>query len=164
MKKLQMFFDYSCPYCLKGYGILSLVLEQHPDIEVEWMPCEAHPRPEVWDRHSDLLAAGMYVARDLGADLLAYHELIYHGACVDKVDIEEIAVLKELVKDILDAESFGKALEAGAYQEQVKQNNREAWVTHGFPAVPSFRYGVKLLPAVPMVGVTKERLEEFLEV
>ncbi|MDR1669694.1 MAG: DsbA family protein, partial [Oscillospiraceae bacterium] len=48
LRKLEVFFDYACPYCRRGHEDLTALLPKHPDIEVVWRPCEAHPRPEVY--------------------------------------------------------------------------------------------------------------------
>lgn len=163
MAKLEMFFDYSCPYCKIGYEILLSVMEKQPDIEVEWFPCEAHPRPEEWGYHSDLAAAGMYVARDLGADLAEYHRIMYKTATDKNFNIEDVEILKNAVADILDAEAFAAALNKGKYLDKVKENNQLTWGTYEFPAVPSFKRGDELLPAIPGVGVTKDSLAEFCD-
>ena len=162
MPKLEMYFDYSCPYCKIGYEIVLELLSSHPELEMEWVPCEAHPRPEVWANHSDLLAAGMYIARDLGADLSKYHETIYQAAIVEKIDIEDIEILAKTVASITDATAFKKALNEGSYLDLVKVNNQKAWGELDFPAVPSFKYGEKLLPAIPGVGISREALEELI--
>ena len=162
MPKLEMYYDYACPYCKKGYEILLSVLEKHPQVEVDWYPCEAHPRPEVWHIYSDLPAAGFYVAQDLKGDLSEYHKRMYQAACIDKLDIQDVAVLEKIVEGLLDEKAFGEALSSGAYLDQVKENNRVAWEVYGFPAVPSFKWGEHFLPAQYLVGVTAEGLEELL--
>ena len=163
MPKLEMYYDYACPYCKKGYEILLTVLKNHPEVVVDWLPCEAHPRPEKWHIYSDLPAAGFYIARDLNADIHEYHKRMFQAACVDKVDIEDIAVLEKVVSGLLDEKAFSDALKSGSYLDQVKENNRLAWEVYSFPAVPSFKYGEKLLPAQYLVGVTSMGLEELLK-
>ena len=44
-KKIKVFYDYTCPFCYKGIGELQDILPDYKSVEVEWSPCEAHPRP-----------------------------------------------------------------------------------------------------------------------
>ena len=163
MKKLEVFFDYACPYCLRGHEFLLEILPKFPKIEVEWYPCEAHPRPEDHPPHSDLLARGMYIADDMGVDLAEYHLKMYKAALKDHENIEEIGTVARLVEGLTtDSDKFRKTLLDGAYLGKLNENNQLAWEKYDFPAVPSFRMGEKLLKSVPGVGVTREMLEELL--
>lgn len=163
MKTVEVFYDYICPYCREGHSYLAELLPEFPDVEVEWHPCESHPRPERYGFHSDLCARGMYVAREQGADLMEYHRRMYGAAQTDRADLEDINVLAKVVDGLLDSEAFGKALTGGAYRDKLSENNRLAWQTYGFPAVPSYRLDGAVLKAVPGVGVTKGLLETFLK-
>jgi len=40
--KLEVFFDYACPYCQQGHESLLELLPQYPQVEIVWYPCEAH--------------------------------------------------------------------------------------------------------------------------
>lgn len=76
MKKLEVYFDYTCPYCYKGLQELSLLLKKYPDTKVEYIPCEAHPRPEPAPIHSDLAAqVGCYL-QERGLDIAKYNDLV----------------------------------------------------------------------------------------
>jgi len=165
MPKLEMFFDYSCPYCLEGYEILQEVLAEHPNIEMQWLPCEAHPRPEVWDRHSDLCAMGFYIAKDFGADMPEFQKQMYKAAVTDKekIDIEDADQLAEAIGEVVEPKAFADALRKGSYSKQVAENNRVCWGECGFEAVPSFRMGDATLSAVWHKGITKEGLAGFIK-
>jgi predicted DsbA family dithiol-disulfide isomerase len=162
MSILEVYFDYACPYCLKVHDDLLELLERYPAIEVEWRACEAHPRPEVYSRYSDLLARGMYIAQNLGADILEYHRLIYNAAIVQRIDIECPDTVADAVASILDRDEFIKALNSGMYADKLAENNRLAWAEYDFPAVPSYRMGGVLLKSVPGVGIGREQIEELL--
>ncbi len=162
MPVLEMFFDYACPYCLRGYEELLEILARVPDVRVEWYPCEAHPRPEEYGRHSDLLARGMYVVKELGGDLARYHERVYRAAIVEHVDIDNPDAVAELVAGIADPSRFRAALAGGAYADTLRENNRLTWGVCAFDAVPSYRMNGKLLGAVPGVGVHARDLEAFI--
>lgn len=162
MSKLEVFFDYACPYCLRGHEYLNELLPQYPHIEVDWIPCEAHPRPDRYGLHSDLLARGMYVAQEHDVDIIDYHHKMYEAALTDRADIEDLRVVSDVMDSLLDSETFFKTLSGGAYGDRLAENNRLAWSEYRFAAVPSYRMNGKLLKSVENIGVTKEMLAEFL--
>ena len=162
MPKLEVFFDYICPYCLRGHEYLMEILPQHPDIEVVWRPCESHPRPETHGLHSDLCVRGMYFALDQGADLTEYHRRMYGAAQIDRLNIEDISVLLEITDGMLDRDGLREALSGSGYVGELLENNRLVWDEYDCPAVPSYRMNGKLLKSIPSVGVSKEQLSAFL--
>jgi predicted DsbA family dithiol-disulfide isomerase len=159
--KLEVFFDYGCPYCLKGHEILISLLPEFPELEPEWRPCEAHPRPERYGRHSDLLAMGMLFARDNGADLAAYHQRMYRSAILDRREIEDAETVAALAEGLLDTAALRAALAAGTYQAELTENNREAWAVHGFAAVPSLVLDGKELRSVENIGLNEAMMRDF---
>jgi len=163
MPKLEVFFDYACPYCLRGHEYLLEVLPLYPQLEIVWCPCEAHPRPDRYGLHSDLCARGMYFALEHGADLLEYHDRMYRAALKSRADIEDLRALSKLTDGLLDADAFYAALSGGAYLDRLSENNRLAWKTHRFPAVPSYRMNGKLLKSIENIGVSKQQLAAFIE-
>lgn len=163
MPKLEFFFDYSCPYCLKGYNLLLELLPDFPGLEVEWFPCEAHPRPETYGKHSDLCARGMYIARELGVDVMAYHPILFQTALDGRSNIEDPIVIAEAVSSLIPGNALLDALQKGKYQLELEENNRLCWEEYDFPAVPSMRLDGRLLPAIPGVGLTKDGMRAFLE-
>lgn len=160
---LEVFYDYACPYCDIGYRMLNEVLAEHPEIEVVWRPCEAHPRPEIYGRHSDLCARGFYQAAAQGVAPDVYHERMFRIALHDRKDIESLTVLADAVVDILDRKEFADRLLDGAFLTELDENNREAWLEENFPAVPSLRMNGKTLASIPEIGLTKERITRFLQ-
>jgi len=163
MPKLEVFFDYACPYCLRGHEYLLEVLPLYPQLEIVWCPCEAHPRPDRYGLHSDLCARGMYFALEHGADLLEYHDRMYRSALKSRADIEDLRALSKLTDGLLDADAFYAALSGGAYLDRLSENNRLAWKTHRFPAVPSYRMNGKLLKSIENIGVSKQQLAAYIE-
>ncbi|MCL2163258.1 MAG: DsbA family protein [Oscillospiraceae bacterium] len=162
MQKLEVYFDYTCPYCLRGHEYLLEQLPHYPDLAVEWRPCEAHPRPENHGRHSDLCARGMYIALENGADLMEYHSAMYRAALKDYADIEDLNILLRYTEGILNREKFKSALSNGLYEDRLLENNRLAWDEYDFPAVPSYKMGEKMLKSQLGVGVGKEQLAAFI--
>jgi predicted DsbA family dithiol-disulfide isomerase len=163
MPKLEVFFDYACPHCLRGHGYLAELLPEFPDLEIEWRPCEAHPRPEHYGRHSDLCACGMYAAREQGSDLTEYHKRIYHTAQTSRADIEDINVIAEAADGLLDRDELRDALSGGKYEDKLLENNRLVWDEYDCPAVPSYRADGDMLKSQLGVGVSKEQLAAFIE-
>lgn len=162
MKKLEVFFDYACPYCGKAHARLVELLAGMPALEPVWRPCEAHPRPERYGPHSDLCIRGMFYARDNGLDLMAYHERMYRAALVDRIRIEDAEILAAYVWDLVDAKAFRKMLESGTYVEELNQANAYAYDQSSVWVVPAYRMDGKKLDAVEDIGVTREQLRSFL--
>jgi len=162
MRKLEVFFDYACPFCLTGHNYLTELLQEHTDIEVIWNSCESHPRPEVYGRYSDLCVQGLLYAAEQGADLLEFHELMYRAVFKDGVDIENPAALADYFKDLLDAGAFCEALQSGKYTQAVIEANDYAYERSGVWFVPAFRMDGRKLDAAGGAGVTKAQLADFL--
>ena len=163
MKTLEVFFDYACPYCLRGHEALMELLPECPDISVLWRPCEAHPRPDPYGPHSDLCIQGMFFAQEHGADLTAYHRLMYRAALLEHADIENIGVLTRYVAGLLDTGAFRAALESGRYLEALQKEQEHAFLHSGVWAVPAYRLEGRRLDAVEDVGVGKAALAAFLK-
>jgi protein-disulfide isomerase len=161
LKKLEVFFDYTCPYCVRGHENLVPLLQKYPDTEPIWRPCEAHPRPERYGPHSDLLARGMYYVLERGGDVMKYHEIMYR-APQDRADIESLRAVAELAGALVNSGDFYAALDKGAYLDKLAENNRVAWGELRFPAVPSYRCDGRLLKSIENVGVNMRELEEFI--
>ena len=162
MRKLEVFFDYACPYCLIGHNFLKELLPEYPDIDVVWKPCEAHPRPERYGLHSDLCIQGMYYAVEQGADIWEYHERMYKAAIKDRVNIEDLKVVAGYVHGLLDPDAFLKVLHNGNYEKAVTEGNDYAYEQSGVWAVPAYRMDGRKLDSIEDVGVTKEQLARFL--
>ena len=163
MRQLEIFFDYACPYCLRGHENLLTLLPAFPDIEVLWRPCEAHPRPERYGPHSDLCIQGMFFATGHGADLRVYHMRMYDLCLRRRVNVEDADALAAHVDDLLDAEAFSGALRSGRYREIQRQANTYAYEKSGVWAVPAYRMDGRRLDSVEDIGVTKAQQKIFLE-
>ena len=162
MSKLEVFFDYACPYCLRAHEYLMELLPRYPQVEVEWHPCEAHPRPDRYGLHSDLLARGMYFAKECGVNLMEYHDRMYRAALADHVNLEDLRIVSGLIGAMLNSDAFYKALSEGEYKDKLAENNQHAWNKYSFSAVPSYHMDGKFLKSIENIGVTRERLIEFL--
>ena len=158
MPKLEVFFDYACPYCLTGHRNLAELLPRYPDIDIEWYPCEAQPRVS-----SNLCARGMFFIKEHGADIREYNHRIFITSRQKRVDIGSLNDLAMLVDGLVDPDEFYSAVAGGAYADKLKEINRLVWEKYGIPAVPSYRVGDKILLSEARVGVTKERLASFLK-
>ena len=163
MPKLEVFFDYICPHCLRGHDYLVALLPQFPALEIEWRPCESHPRPEEHGMHSDLCARAMMALQAQGADLMEYHRRMYKATLADKVNVEELEVILEIAKGLGDGDALRAALSGDAYQAELDENTRLVWDVYDCPAVPSYRMGGRMLKSGLGVGVTKDQLEAFLK-
>ncbi len=163
MNMLEVFFDYACPFCLKGHGYLKELIASYPEIKIVWRPCEAHPRPESYGRHSDLCIQGMFFAQAHGVELWTYHDRMYKAAVRDRIDIEDVHALADRVKDILDTDVFIKALQSGDYAKVQLDSNDYAYKKNDIWAVPSYRmHGLKL-DSTEGVGITKLQLAALMD-
>ena len=113
MYKLEVFFDYACPFCQRGHEYLKELHPFYQQIEIVWCPFEAHPRPDRYGPHSDLCIQGMFFALDHGVDIWAYHDRMFKAALKDRVDIEDINVLASSVRGLLNTDAFRKSLQNG---------------------------------------------------
>ncbi|MDR1566476.1 MAG: DsbA family protein [Treponema sp.] len=170
MAKIQVFYDYECPFCKRGYEALMELLPDYPDLEVEWRPVEAHPRPEDHPPHTDLCIQSYYIARELKADMKAFHAAMFRAAAAERRDVEKPEVIAEILKGILEGGKITAILGSGKYACHVKENNDMAYETKGVWYVPAFRvleYAHKgpppVLDARGGVGVSKDEIKAFLD-
>jgi predicted DsbA family dithiol-disulfide isomerase len=167
MNKLEVFLDYSCPFCKSGYGYLTELLPEFPNAVIELKPVEAHPKVEEPGHRPwvDLAVQGGLYAKAVGGDETAYTErlirLIHNE---DRQSVEDIDVLANCAADAgLDAAAFKEALHSGSYEKALSEANDYAYETQKVWAVPTFVSGEKRIDAVANVGVTKQQLRELLQ-
>jgi len=159
---LEIIFDYACPYCYKAHLYLKEIRTEFPELEMMFSPCEAHPRPERWSPHSDLALRGMYYYMEQGMDIWEYHDLIYRAFHVERINTEDLNILAEYLREVVDAEDFRAVLQRGEYEDRRLAANQYAWGTLSLHAVPSYRMGKHILKAVEGIGVTRQMLIEFI--
>lgn len=162
-KKLEVFFDYTCPYCYRGHKNLQELMKKYQNLDIIWRPCEAHPRPEEHGVHSDQAICGMYFVLEHDGDLLKYHKLVFEAVFEHNLDISDIAVLADIAeKCAVPKKAFEEALQKGIYQKLVTRGNVYAWSEKDFDAVPSYARGKKKIGSGNGVMVTKDELEKFI--
>lgn len=163
MHRLEVFFDYVCPFCMRAHEYLKELYPHYPQIEIIWRPCEAHPRPERYAAHSDLCIQGMFFALGRGADIWAYHERMFRAALKERTDIEDIHALAGCLKGLLDTEAFISSLEKGEYAPALREANRYAYDESGVWVVPAYRLNGRRLDSIENIGVTKKQLRDFMD-
>jgi predicted DsbA family dithiol-disulfide isomerase len=161
MATMQIFYDYECPYCKIGYEYLLEQIGGHPEIEIEWRPVESHPLPENHPPHTYLACQSFYIARELGADMAAFHAAMFQAVAKERQNVEKPEVLCEILKNIIDTGQFRPILESGKYAKQVDENNNLADQS-GVWFLPAFRMNGKKLDAKGGVGISREELKNFL--
>ena len=140
MKKLEVFFDYNCPYCLKGHEQLAAFLKDKPDLEIIWHPCEiSEYKNNFSGLHTDISLQGMFFAAENNVDLWQYHQRVYDMKFKDGVNTQDIAAFANALKDILDSEALKQALNNGKYANKVKDSNHYAFKATGVHVVPTYR-------------------------
>jgi len=162
MKRLQVFYDYECPFCKKGYEYLMEEIKSRPEIDIEWRPIESHPLPEDHPPHTYLAGRCYYIAKEFGADMPSFHAAMYQAVAIERRDVEKPEVLCDILKGILDADKLRAALVSGKYAEQIDENNDLAYEKSGVWFVPAFRMNGDKLDAKGGVGITPAELREFL--
>ena len=163
MNKLEVFFDYSCPFCSLGHQYIKDLIKRFRNLEIVWRPCEAHPRPEKYGPHSDLCIRGLFYAMDEEVDVWAYHDAMYKAAVTDQVDIENIIVLSAYVRGLLDPDEFIRTIKRGDYKKELDDANYYAYDRTGVWVIPAFRLNGRKLDAVEGKGITKDELMRFIE-
>jgi predicted DsbA family dithiol-disulfide isomerase len=168
MTKLQVFFDYECPFCKKGYEYLFSLLGEHREIDIEWRPIESHPLPEDHTPHTYLAVQAYYAAKELGADMPAFFAALFQAVAIERQDVEKTEVLCDIVREIVDPAKFRAILESGKYAKNVDENNDLAYEKSGVWFVPAFRMfmsdgSIKKLDAEGGVGVSREAVQDFLK-
>ena len=139
MKKLEVFFDYNCPYCLKGHEQLLELLQEQAIPEIIWHPCEISVYKKEEGKQTDLCQQALFFAMDSGIDLMGFHKRVYDLIFVEKVDTKNVDVLVDSLKDLLDAESLRQAIKNGKYIKKVTEANEFAFKTTGVHVVPTYR-------------------------
>ncbi|AEF80443.1 DsbA family oxidoreductase [Leadbettera azotonutricia] len=170
MSKFQIFYDYECPFCKRGYETLTELLPNYKGIEIEWRPVESHPRPEDHPPHTDLCVQSYYVAQELGADMKAFFAAMFQAVAAERQDVEKPEVLAAILKNVLDSPKFLAILKSGKYAPKVEENNDLAYEKKGVWYVPAFRAletasggTLPVLDAKGGVGVNREEVREFLD-
>jgi predicted DsbA family dithiol-disulfide isomerase len=163
MAKFQIFYDYECPYCKKGYEALLELLPNYPGMEIEWKPVESHPRPEDHPPHTDLCLQSYYIAEELKADMLAFHAVMFQAVAIERQDVEKPEVLANIVQGILDKNKFLEILKSRRYASKADENNDLAYEKEGVWYVPAFRAGTLKLDAKGGIGVSREEVKTFLD-
>ena len=162
MKKMQFFYDYECPFCWKGFGYLMDKVINHQEIEIEFLPIESHPLPEDHPPHTNLACQSYYAAKELGADMDAFHAAMFQAVAIERRNVEKPEVLCEILTGIVDSGKFRAIIESGKYAKQIDDNMDFAYEKSGVWFVPAFRMEGKKLDAQGGIGITPNELQNFL--
>jgi predicted DsbA family dithiol-disulfide isomerase len=162
MAVMQFFYDYECPFCKKGYEYYLEFIKLHPEIDVEWRPVEAHPRPEEHSPHTDLACQSYYIAKELGVNTDRFHAALFQAVAVERRNVEDPAVLAGIVKDLVDPVKFRAILDTDKYRVRITENNNLAYEKNGIWFLPAFRMNGKKLDAQGGIGVSREAVRNFL--
>ena len=141
MKKVEVFFDYNCPYCLKGHNSLVELVSDKPGLEIIWHPCEIYERPQNYPgmKHTDICIQGMFFAVQSGIDLWHYHKKVYDMIFNDHVNVEDIDAFANAFEGFTEAEALRQALKSGVYANDLKEANTYAFKVVGVEIVPTYR-------------------------
>ncbi len=164
MKILDFFFDYECPHCYRTYKHVLEVIQDYPELEINWNLCEAHPRPEEHPPHTDLAIQGYFFAKDLGIQPQIYHSRMFEAVHDDRIDVEDASTLADYVKDLIDPARFKEVLDQKIYKEPQEAANVTAYEGNGVWFLPAFRMNdMRDLDAEGGIGISREDLVEYLD-
>ncbi len=165
MSKVTIFFDYSCPFCYRAHLELKKLLPDFPRLEIEWMPTEAHPRPE-GGIHTDLMMQGFLYAESIGADLMKYNDAMYDACQVKHVHFDDVEEIAKAAGKHINPEDLKQAITGGGFSEAQMKINDFAYEENSVWVLPAFRSGERLenkLDAIGGVGVSAEEIKSFFE-
>ena len=163
LKKLEVFFDLTCPFCYKGYGYITDLLKAFPSVEIVWRPIEAHPRTEEPFHRpcADLLVQAALFLRAKGCSERSFYERAYSSRFKEHKNIEDIDVIASCAPTEWAAQ-LTEALKARTFEKEQQDANDYAYVQNKIWAVPSYVCGMKRLDAEGGFGVSKSQIRSFL--
>ena len=140
MKKVEVFFDYNCPYCLKGHEQLLELIKDTPELEVIWNPCEisVFKNPSALT-HNDISLQGMFFAAENNVDLWSYHQKVYDMVFKDRMNTKDIDIFVNALEGLLDTKALREDLTSGRYIKSLEDANHFAFKTTGVHVVPTYR-------------------------
>lgn len=128
---IEMFFDYTCPYCYKDMKAI-----WQRGLQLSYIPIEAHPLPEPAKVHSFLAGCGYYVCLEKEGQVDTYNQVVMSAHFEQGKRIDEPAFILEAL-----AQAGVQANEAdlNRYGSQMLANNRLGWMDLALESVPSYR-------------------------
>lgn len=163
-KELELFYDLACPYCYQGLMELKKFLEGNEEVYVNYIACEAHPKPEPAKMHSDLAAKVVYYLKDNELDVNKFNFLVYEAYFKKDLSIEDKSLLTDFAKMCgADEDSVREVLNSDKYQDVLDSANMLVWLELQFAAVPSYRYGNKTIGSGGGVLVDINKVAELIE-
>ncbi len=163
-KKIEVFFDYLCPYCDKGIRQFIEILPEYNNIEVEWIPCEAHPRPEYSSIYSDIAIEAMYCLKEQNGDLIKFHIEVFNAWFKDRKRIDDINILSSIAEKCGGSkEKTINLLIEKKYKNKASENNEYAWSKNGLYAVPSYICGDKTALSKDGILVPIKKVRKLIE-
>jgi predicted DsbA family dithiol-disulfide isomerase len=99
----------------------------------------------------------------------ALHSALFQAVATERQNVEDPAVLTNIVKGLVDPVKFRAMLDSGNYAKQIEENNDLAYEKSGVWFVPAFRMisgpeTGKKLDAAGGVGIFREQLNDYLGV
>ncbi len=164
MKKVDVYFDFLCPYCKKGILDLVSIMTKSGNLHVNWIPCEAHPRPEVSRQYTDLCSEAYYSTVENGGNGTEFVLKAYDAGLGEGKRIDDPALLTDIAARCgADPEKVSNDLKTRRFNARILENNDIAWEDLGYLAVPDYRAGDRELRSMPGCMISAEELGSFLK-
>lgn len=128
---IEMFFDYTCPYCYKDMKDI-----WRRGLQLNYRPIETHPLPEPAKVYTFLAACGYYVCVEKEGQVDTYNQLVMTAHFEQGRRIDDPSFILSALQ-----QAGAQATEAdlNRYSSQVLANNRLGWMDLGLESVPSYR-------------------------
>lgn len=164
MKRVEMYFDYECPFCLRAFEHILALKPEFPGMEIDLFPLVLRQEPGYTFQSRSAPASQLfYYLKENGTEeeQLRFTKRIYDLVHREKADINDPKILAENLSEFIPAEKIREILDTGSYREKQETANR-AFDLYQIAYVPIFRMNGQQLDAVAGEGITLEKLRQFL--
>ena len=163
MKVVKVYFDFLCPYCYRGILDLIDLIPDYKEIRFDWLPCEAHPRPERRQQYSDLAAEALLYVKGHKGDVITYIQKVFEAAFVQGKRIDDKEILLSLAEGCeVDLNRMKASMLRRDYRQDIMAINSDIWDIYCADAVPSYYNRNHILESKENHLISKEVLKDYL--
>lgn len=164
MQRIEMYFDYECPFCLRAFEHILALQKEFPDLEIDLHPLVLRQEPGYTFRSRSALASQLfYYLKETATqeEQLNFTWQVYTLVHREGADIDDPEILAEKLSAFIPADKTREILEKGLYRDRQESAN-EAFDRYQIAYVPIFRLDGKQLNALGGEGITREELRQFI--
>lgn len=162
--KLEIFYDYTCPFCYKGLKEFLELLPDYENVRIDFLPCEIKPDGGFWTVPTKRASQIAYYLKDAGLNIEKYNDLVFYHHFEKKNNINDVQLLAKLASESgAEYEKAIEVLENNAYALEVEHTNKLVWQELKLPAVPAYRLGNIVQASSGGLLISRTKLIELLE-